>query len=60
MPAVGEHLAALYYVDNASSRSVHESSLLRSDLDGKLKRDEQNSLVLNSTSTSPKNNRNTY
>ena len=29
MPAVGEHLTAKYYVDNAISHSVDESSMLR-------------------------------
>ena len=38
------------YVDNF----IDESSLLRLDLDEKLKLDEQDSIVLNSTLTSPK------
>ena len=36
MPAVGEHLTAKYYVDNAISNSVDESSLLRLDANEKL------------------------
>ena len=51
MPAVGEHLTAKYYVDNAISKAIDESSLLRFDPDEKL---EQDSIVLNSTLTSPK------
>ena len=51
MPAVGEHLTAKYYVDNAISNAIDESSLLRLDPDEKLKQD---SVVLNSTLTSPK------
>ena len=54
MPAVGEHLTAKCYVDNAISHNVDESSLLRLDPDEKLKLHEQNSTVPNSTSTSPK------
>ena len=54
MPAVGEHLTAKYYVDNAIFYTVDESSLLRLDPDEKLKLDEQESIVLNSTLTSPK------
>ena len=51
MPAVGEHLTAKYYVDNAISKAIDESSLLRLDTDEKL---EQDTIVLNSTLTSPK------
>ena len=51
MPAVGEHLTAKYYVDNAISKAIDESSLLRFDPDEKL---EQDSIILNSTLTSPK------
>ena len=51
MPAVGEHLTAKYYVDNAISKAIDESSLLRLDPDEKL---EQDSIILNSTLTSPK------
>ena len=53
-PAVGEHLTAKFYVDYAFSNSVDESSLLRLDPDEKLKLDEQDSIILNSTLTSPK------
>ena len=51
MPAVGEHLTAKYYVDNAISKAIDESSLLRLDPDEKL---EQDFLVLNSSITSLK------
>ena len=51
MPAVGEHLTAKYYVDNAISKAIDESSLLRFDPDEKL---EQDSIILISTLTSPK------
>ena len=54
MPAVGEHLAAKYYVDYAISNSVDESSLLRLDTDEKLKLDEQDSVILKSNLTSRK------
>ena len=54
MPAVGEHLTAKYYVDDALFYSVDELSLLRLDPNEKLKLDEQNSIILNSTLTSPK------
>ena len=54
MPEVGEYLTAKYYVDHAIFHSVHESSLLRLDTDEKVKRDEQDSIVPNSTLTSPK------
>ena len=36
MPAVGEHLTAKFYVDNAISNRVNEQSLLRLDIDEKL------------------------
>ena len=51
MPAVGEHLTAKYYVDNAISKAIDESSFLRLDTDEKL---TQDTIVLNSTLTSPK------
>ena len=54
MPAVGEQLTAKYYVDEIIFRSVHESSLLRLDPDEKLKLDEKDSIILNSTLTSTK------
>ena len=51
MPAVGQHLTAKYYVDNAISKTIDESSSLRLDPDEKLKQD---TIVLNSTLTTPK------
>ena len=51
MPAVGEHITAKYYVDNAISDRVNEQSLLRLDPGEKL---TQDSIILNSTLTSPK------
>ena len=54
MPAVAEHLTAKYYVDQAISNSVDESSVLKLDPDEKLKLVEQNSIIPNSTLTSPK------
>ena len=51
MPAVGEHLTAKYYVDNAISDRVNEQSLLRLDIDEKL---TQDTIILNSTLTTPK------
>ena len=54
MPTVGEHLTAKYYVDHSIYHSVHESSLLRLDPDQQLKQGEKDSIVLNSTLTSPK------
>ena len=49
-PTLEEHLTPEIYVDNV----VSESSLLRLDPDEKLKLDEQNSILLNSPSTSPR------
>ena len=54
MPAVREHLTPEYYVDQVFSYHVHEPSLLSLDPDEKSKLDEQNSIILNSTLTSPK------
>ena len=51
MPAVGEHLTAKYYVDNAISKAIDESSLLRLDNDEKL---TQDTIVLNSAISTPK------
>ena len=51
MPAVGEHLTAKYYFDNAISNAIDEPSLLRLHPDEKLKQD---SIILNSPLTSPK------
>ena len=53
MPAIGEHLTAKYYVDNAISNSVDESTLLRLDANEKLELDKQDSIILNSTLTDP-------
>ena len=54
LPAVREHLTPKFYVDEAISHSVDESSLLRLDPDEKLKLDEQDSIILNSNLTLPK------
>ena len=54
MPAFGEHLTAKYYVDSAISDTVDESSLLRLYPDEKTKLDERDSIVLNSTLTTPR------
>ena len=53
-PAVGGHLTSKYYLDEALFKSVDESSLSRLDPNEVLKLDEQDSIFLNSTSTSPK------
>ena len=45
MPAVGEHLTAIYYVDQDIYNSVGESSLLRQDLDEKLKIQKQDFVI---------------
>ena len=49
-PTLEEHLTPKIYVDNA----ISESSLLRLHRDEKLKLDEQDSILLNSTLTSPR------
>ena len=54
MPAVGVHLTAKFFVDNAIVYSVDELPLLRLDPDEKLKLDDQDSINLNSTLTSLK------
>ena len=54
MPADSEHLTLRHYVDQAIYYHVNEPSLLRLDPDDKLKLDEQDFIVLNSTLTSPK------
>ena len=48
------HLTPKMYVNFATSTSVHETSLLRLDPDENLKLDEQDSIILNSTLTSPR------
>ena len=54
-PTLEEQLTPKYYVDNAISDGVDESTLLlRLDADEKLKLDAQDSIVRNSTSLSPK------
>ena len=53
-PTLEEHLTPKIYVDNAISYSVDDASLLRLDPDEKLKLDEPDSILLNSTLTSPK------
>ena len=52
-PNLEEHLTPKVYVNHAISNIVDES-LLKSDPDEKLKLDEQDSIVLNSSSTLPK------
>ena len=54
LPQIDSRLTAKLYVDNAISDSIDESSLLRLDPDEKLKLDEQNSILLNSSLTSPR------
>ena len=54
LPAVRKQLSPKSYVDEAFSHRVYESSLLRLDRDEKLKLDEQDTINLNSTLTSPK------
>ena len=54
MPAVREHLTSKYYVDQAIFYCLDDVSLLRLDPDETLKLDEQDSIVLCSTLTSPK------
>ena len=51
LPQIDSHLTAKLYVDNAISDRINEKSLLRLDPDEKL---TQDSIILNSTSTSPK------
>ena len=51
-PTLEEQLTLKYYVDQAISQGVDDSSLLRLDLDENL--DEQDSIVLNSSLTLPK------
>ena len=54
MPAVEEHLAAKYYIDQPIYQSVDESALLRLDTDYNLKLNGKDSIILNSTLTSAK------
>ena len=53
-PENPEHLTAKIYVDQAISQSADGSSLLRLDTNENLKLDEQDSIVPNSSLTSPK------
>ena len=53
-PILEEHLTLKIYVDQAISDGVDESTLLRLDLDEKLRLNEQDSTVLNFTLTLPK------
>ena len=54
LPAAREHLTPKFYVDEAISHSVDELSLLRLDLEEKLKLKNQDYKFLNSTLTSTK------
>ena len=54
MLAIREHLTPRHYVDQANFYHVNELYLLRSDPDEESKLNEQNSIDLNSTLTSPK------
>ena len=54
MPEVREQLTPKYYVDQANFYNNDQLSLLRLDPDGNIKPNEQYSLVLKSTLTSPK------
>ena len=54
MPVIREHPTRKFFVDNAISDSLDESSMLRLDPKEKLKVDEQDFIFLNSTLTLPK------
>ena len=51
---IEEHLTPKIYVDQAFSNSIDESSMLRLDPDEKIKLDEEDFIVPNSTLTLPK------
>ena len=51
LPQIDSHLTAKLYVDTTVSDAIREPSMLKLDPDEKLKQD---SIILNSTSTSPK------
>ena len=51
LPQIDSHLTAKFYVDNAISDGINETTLLRLDPDEKL---EQDTIVLNSTLSTPK------
>ena len=52
-PQVDSHLTAKLYVGHAISNNIDESKLLRLDPDEKLNLNEQDSIILSSTLTSP-------
>ena len=53
-PEYGDQVSSKLYVDNTIRNNVHESTSLRLHLHEKVKLDEQDSIVLTSTLTSPK------
>ena len=53
-PAYGDQVTSKFYVDNFVRNSVVESTLLRLDPEEKLDLHEQDSIIPNSTLTSPK------
>ena len=54
LPAVRERLTPKFHIDNVSSNSLVESSLLRLDPNEESKLDEQDALILSSTLTAAK------
>ena len=54
LPQIDSHLTAKLYVDSMISNSIDEASLLRLDPNETLNLDNQDSIILNSTLTSPK------
>ena len=52
-PAIGQHIAAKCYIDEAISNSVDESLLLSFDPNEEVSLDEQRFMFLNSSLTSP-------
>ena len=54
MPAVREHLTSKHYVDQVIFQNLDDSPLIRLDSNQRLELDEQDSVVLNSISTSPR------
>ena len=53
-PEYGDQVTSKFYVDNTIRNNEVEPTLLRLDPDEKLNLDEHNSIILNSTSPSPK------
>ena len=53
-PENGDQVTSKFYVDNTIRNNVVESTLLRLDPDEKINLDEQDSVIPNSTLTSPK------